>query len=94
MMVGIAPSWFFGKLDIGYYHPATGNFSFIEQLAYGGDPGYMNSLFVADFAGTLDLNFQLPAFMIGNTYHFQSLVLSSSSAFSSLTNMVSLHILN
>lgn len=83
----------YGKLDIGYYQPTTGTFLYLEQLAYGGDPGYLNSLFVTNSVGRLELAFQLPAFMIGNTYHFQSLILSSW-VNSSLSNMVSLKVIN
>ena len=82
-----------GKLDIGQFDPVTAEFSNIEEIGNGTLGGFFNALFFTDQTGSCEFAFSLPPFTAGNTYSFQSVILSSfiNAAF---TNAVSLHVVN
>ena len=82
-----------GKLDIGGFDPLSGTFLFVEEIASGLQPGFINLSFFTDAIGYRALAFPLPPFTVGNTYSFQSVILSNfqNAAF---TNTVSLSVIN
>ncbi|MCB9831627.1 MAG: hypothetical protein H6807_04060 [Planctomycetes bacterium] len=78
-----------GQLDVGSYDPGTGTFPGILLLADGTAPDLLNAAFRTSSGGRLVMPLYLPPYTVGFTYHFQSVVYSSTQNIA-LTNVVSM----